>query len=85
MYSETYVESGRLIRVLAEYEVSSSPGLFIVYPSRHHLSPKVRVFVDFLVEHSKPVRVAPSTLERRDGLEILPHASVDQFLFRGPL
>ena len=26
-------------------------GLYAIYPSRHHLSPKVRVFVDFLARH----------------------------------
>lgn len=38
-----------LTRVLPDYGVSEG-GLYAVYPSRHHLSPKVRVFVDFLVE-----------------------------------
>ena len=34
----------------------------------------------------RPLRKrAPSTLERRDGLQILPYAGVDQFLFRSPL
>lgn len=42
--------AGRLERVLGEYGLHEG-GLYAVYPSRHHLSPKVRVFVDFLVEH----------------------------------
>lgn len=39
--------AGRLCRVLPEYGVEGG-GLYAVYPSSHHLSPKVRVFVDFL-------------------------------------
>lgn len=41
-------DAGRLKRVLTE--VGIRDGLYAVYPSRHHLSRKVRVFVDFLVE-----------------------------------
>ena len=41
-------EGGRLERILPEVGVSDA--LYAVYPSRHHLSRKVRVFVDFLVE-----------------------------------
>ena len=40
---------GRLERVLPEYGESRG-GLYAVYPSRHHLSPKVRVFVDFVAD-----------------------------------
>jgi DNA-binding transcriptional LysR family regulator len=45
------LESGRLIRLLPEYrtvEISMNA----VYPHRHHLSAKVRVFIDLLVRHS---------------------------------
>lgn len=41
-------DAGRLERVLPE--IGFTDGLYAVYPSRHHLSRKVRVFVDFLVE-----------------------------------
>jgi DNA-binding transcriptional LysR family regulator len=44
------ISEGRLERVLPEYALGGG-GLYAVYPSRHHLSPKVRVFVDFLAEH----------------------------------
>jgi DNA-binding transcriptional LysR family regulator len=37
----------RLRRVLPDHAVHGG-GLYAVYPSSHHLSPKVRVFVDFL-------------------------------------
>jgi DNA-binding transcriptional LysR family regulator len=45
------LESGRLIRLLPEYrpvELSMNA----VYPHRHHLSAKVRIFIDMLVQHS---------------------------------
>jgi DNA-binding transcriptional LysR family regulator len=43
------LRSGRLRRVLPDHGVVGG-GLYAVYPSSHHLSPKVRVFVDFLQE-----------------------------------
>lgn len=44
-----YVKDGRLVTVLDEY-VSEDVPIYAVYPSSRHLSPKVRAFVDFLVE-----------------------------------
>ena len=37
--------SGRLVRVLREWEMAPSP-IYIVYPSRRHVSAKVRAFTD---------------------------------------
>jgi len=44
------IADGRLVQVLKDYD---GPSFFIqaVYASRHHLPSKVRVFVDFLVDH----------------------------------
>jgi DNA-binding transcriptional LysR family regulator len=45
------LESGRLVRLLSEYrpvELSMNA----VYPHRHHLSAKVRTFIDLLAHHS---------------------------------
>ena len=45
------LEAGRLVRLLPEYrpvEMSMSA----VYPHRHHLSAKVRSFIDLLVRRS---------------------------------
>jgi DNA-binding transcriptional LysR family regulator len=44
------VQAGRLVAVLTEYSPEEL-GVFAVYPSRKHLSPKVRTFVDFLVAY----------------------------------
>jgi DNA-binding transcriptional LysR family regulator len=42
------VRAGRLRQVLGDY-ASEELGIYAVYPSRKHLSAKVRTFVDFLV------------------------------------
>lgn len=41
--------SGRLIEVLADFPPTPTP-LSVLYPSNRQLSPRVRVFVDWLVE-----------------------------------
>lgn len=43
------LRNGRLIEVLPEYK-SSELGIYAVYPSRKHLSAKVRTFVDFIAD-----------------------------------
>ncbi|MEJ1160221.1 LysR family transcriptional regulator [Prosthecomicrobium sp. N25] len=43
------IASGRLVPLLEAYETNAA-GIYAVYPHRRHLSGKVRVFVDFLVE-----------------------------------
>src|SRR5262245_18656089 len=41
--------AGRLVALLADYGAATSP-IYAVYPTRKHLSAKVRLFVDFLAE-----------------------------------
>jgi DNA-binding transcriptional LysR family regulator len=41
--------AGRLVRILKDYAPTPT-GIYAVYPSRRHLSAKVRAFVDFLAE-----------------------------------
>jgi DNA-binding transcriptional LysR family regulator len=45
------LESGRLIRLLPEYRTVEF-AMNAVYPHRHHLSAKVRTFIDMLAHHS---------------------------------
>ncbi len=45
------LDSGRLIRLLPEYRPVEL-AMNAVYPHRHHLSAKVRSFIDLLVHHS---------------------------------
>jgi DNA-binding transcriptional LysR family regulator len=43
------VRAGRLVPLLQDFEPQATP-IYAVYPSRKHLSAKVRRFVDFLIE-----------------------------------
>lgn len=45
------LEAGRLVRLLPEYRPVEF-SMTAVYPHRHHLSAKVRTFIDMLVRHS---------------------------------
>jgi DNA-binding transcriptional LysR family regulator len=45
------LEAGRLVRLLPEYRPVEF-AMNAVYPHRHHLSAKVRTFIDMLVRHS---------------------------------
>jgi DNA-binding transcriptional LysR family regulator len=45
------LEAGRLVRLLPEYRPLEF-AMNAVYPHRHHLSAKVRTFIDMLVQHS---------------------------------
>ncbi len=46
---DRYLRSGRLRQVLENYQTPPAD-IYAVYPQRHQLSARVRVFVDFLVE-----------------------------------
>jgi DNA-binding transcriptional LysR family regulator len=44
---------GQLMRILPEYELTPTgfdPGLYAVFPRTPQMAPKMRVFIDFLVE-----------------------------------
>ena len=45
------LEAGRLVRLLPEYRPVEF-AMNAVYPHRHHLSAKVRSFIDMLAHHS---------------------------------
>lgn len=42
------IESGRLVRVFADYKLLAGGGIYAVYPHRRYLPAKIRVLVDFL-------------------------------------
>ena len=44
------LQSGRLKAVLSEFEPKQDLGVYVVFPHNQHLSSKVRVFIDLLVE-----------------------------------
>lgn len=43
------IQAGRLVPLLGKYQALEI-SIFLVYPQRRHLSPKVRAFVDFMAE-----------------------------------
>ena len=45
------LDAGRLVRLLPEYRPVEM-SMNAVYPHKHHLSAKVRTFIDMLVQHS---------------------------------
>ncbi|MDX1593039.1 MAG: LysR family transcriptional regulator [Gammaproteobacteria bacterium] len=51
---EADLKAGRLVTVL-EGQLREESTLYVAYPHRRHLSPKVRAFVDFLVAKFTPV------------------------------
>lgn len=56
------IAAGRLVRLLPQWQ-SAELGVYAVYPSRKHLSAKVRTFVDFLVA-ALADRAPPSQQEK---------------------
>ncbi|MBE9399055.1 LysR family transcriptional regulator [Pontibacterium sp. N1Y112] len=48
-YIQSYLEAGTLIAVLQNYQ-QSDEGIWALYPHNRHLSPKVRMLVDYLSE-----------------------------------
>ncbi|MCD0279326.1 LysR family transcriptional regulator [Xanthomonas melonis] len=47
--ADAHLAAGRLVRILPGYELGEI-GIFAVYTSRSHLAPKVRGFIDYLLE-----------------------------------
>ncbi|MBU2936568.1 MULTISPECIES: LysR family transcriptional regulator [Pacificibacter] len=45
------IAEGTLVRVLPDYELANKPALWLIYPKSNVVSAKVRVFMDFLIEH----------------------------------
>ena len=47
------IDSGRLVRVFADYKLLAGGGIYAVYPHRRYLPAKIRVLVDFLAHWFK--------------------------------
>ena len=45
------VRAGKLVRVLEPF-ASMAPGVFLYYPSRHQMTPKLRAFIDHVKSRS---------------------------------
>lgn len=52
-YIDKQLQEGELVTLMDDYNVVPELNIQAVYPQRRHLSPKVRVFIDFLVEHMR--------------------------------
>jgi DNA-binding transcriptional LysR family regulator len=50
---EAHLRRGELLHLFDDY-TSNPVGIYAVYPHRKHLSPKVRRFIDLLVENFEP-------------------------------
>jgi DNA-binding transcriptional LysR family regulator len=48
------VRDGRLVELLAEYRDPVDDLMYVLYPHRRNLAPRVRAFLDFLDEHFHP-------------------------------
>lgn len=45
------IKNGTLQRVLKDFETTEQPSLWLIYPKSNVVSVKVRVFMDYLIEH----------------------------------
>jgi len=45
------LSNGSLTRILPDFELANKPALWLIYPKSNVVSAKVRVFMDFLIEH----------------------------------
>jgi LysR family transcriptional regulator, regulator for bpeEF and oprC len=68
-FTDDLIASGALVAVLEKFKPELEP-VWLVYPQTRHLSPKVRVFVDFMAAQFKgganaPRRSAPSRSRAR--------------------
>lgn len=54
---DTEIEKGSLIDLFPDYQVTATDfetSVWLVYPSRHYVPLKLRVFIEFLREHCRP-------------------------------
>ncbi|GAA6190385.1 LysR family transcriptional regulator [Phaeobacter sp. NW0010-22] len=56
---QTEIGNGTLTHVLPDYELINKPALWLIYPKSNVVSAKVRVFMDFLIDHLGRANVAP--------------------------
>ncbi|BCE02987.1 LysR family transcriptional regulator [Marinicellulosiphila megalodicopiae] len=47
------IQKGLLVPILPDYEISTSREIYIVYPTKRHLSQKTRTLIDYIKEKSK--------------------------------
>ncbi len=52
LFADAHIQAGRVVEVLPQH-TTSGPALQIVYPDRHYITARQRVFVDYLFEQLK--------------------------------
>ena len=50
------LKSGRLVQVLADFEVTTNAAVWALYPSAKHVLPRMRVLLDFLANWFREAR-----------------------------
>jgi DNA-binding transcriptional LysR family regulator len=50
------LHSGRLVRVLTDYEIERNAAVWALYPSGKHMLPRLRVLLDFLTQWFRDAR-----------------------------
>ena len=50
------LKSGRLVQVLADFEVTTNAAVWALYPSAKHVLPRMRVLLDFLATWFREAR-----------------------------
>ena len=54
---QEHLRKGRLVQVLKKMPLKSFGNIYAVIPSRRYLAPRVRVFLDFLLEKAKKLNL----------------------------
>ena len=49
------LKSGALVEVLADFPLVTEAAIWLLYPSRRIIPPRVRVMIDFLIEQFQPI------------------------------
>jgi DNA-binding transcriptional LysR family regulator len=63
VFAAARLARGDLIPVLPAYQLHDPPALYALYPGRTALSPKVSVFLDYLVELAERLRGNPALID----------------------
>ena len=65
------VQAGKLVHVLAPF-APMAPGVFLYYPSRHQMMPKLRAFIDYVKSRSGATNKTRSRIDdkRRRGVKV---------------
>jgi len=53
-YVQSHLDNGQLMRMLERYQ-GPEEGIWALYPNNRHLSPKIRLLVDYLAENLAPM------------------------------